>query len=116
MPAPEPHLLDQFDFHHRIAQTRGTVLVIFTAPGCRSCTAWKQLLGLPDSVPAGTQVYEVDAERDLALAREFDVFHLPTLFLFRDGMYHGELQCEASPAAIHARILSLLQEEPQELP
>jgi thioredoxin 1 len=116
MPTSDLQTLDQFDFHHRITQMRGLVVVIFTAPGCRSCAAWKRLLRLPDSVPAKTRIFEVDVERDQALAREFDLFHLPAVFLFQDGQFHGEIQCEASPAAIHARILSLSQAEPQELP
>jgi thioredoxin 1 len=113
---PELTLLDQFDFHHRISDTRGTALVIFTGPACGCCIAWKRLLHDYATRASGTRVFEVDAERDLALAREFDVFHLPTIFLFRDGEFHGELQCEAGLAAVQSAIRSLLNQEPQELP
>lgn len=116
MTEPELTLLDQFDFHHRIPDTRGTALVIFTGPACGSCVAWKRLLYDYATRVSGTLIFEVDAERDLALAREFDVFHLPTIFLFRDGEFHGELQCEASPAAVQSEIQSLLNQQPRELP
>ncbi len=109
-------LLDQFDFHHRIAETKGPALVIFTAPGCSACRAWKRLLR--DSVTHFAQmpVFEVDVERDLALAREFDVFHLPALFLFHDGAFHGEIRCRAAVEAVLTEIRSLLRQAPQELP
>jgi thioredoxin 1 len=112
----EPVTLDQFEFHHRISDTRGTALVIFTGPACGSCVAWKRLLRDYAAHASDIQIFEVDAERDLALTREFYVFHLPAIFLFRNGSFHGELQCEASAAALKPAVDKLLEQEPQELP
>jgi thioredoxin 1 len=87
--------LDQFEFHHRLARTSGLSIVIFTSHGCSSCKAWKRLLADYRRQHLETHVFEVDAERDLALTREFGVFHLPALFLYLNGRYHCSLQCEA---------------------
>jgi len=109
-------LLDEFDFHQRLAQTPGVALVMFTGQGCSSCRAWKRLLAdYRTSHPALT-LFEVDAGHAQALAREFNVFHLPALFLYRDGHYHGPLQCEARPDIVHTAMAAALSAPAQEAP
>ena len=51
---------------------------------------------------------EVDAAKDPALAREFEVFHLPAVFVFVDGTYHCALHSEARPERIEAALQSAL--------
>ena len=41
-------------------------------------------------------VFIVNAEHDLALTREFDVFHLPAMFLYVNGHFHRALHAEAN--------------------
>ena len=65
---------------------------------------------------ADLQVFEVDAGEDLALTREFEVFHLPAMFLFRDGEYHCELHSEAQPQRLRAEIDEALAGSAQEAP
>jgi thioredoxin-like negative regulator of GroEL len=113
---PDLILLDQFNFHHRLAATRGVALVFFTSADCGSCRLWKRLLGQYRGHGGDFSVYEVDAQRDMALTREFEVFHLPALFLYRDGHYHGPLQCEAQAAALTRAIEAALAAPAQELP
>lgn len=104
--------LSQFDFHHRIGAQRGACVVLFTAPGCGACRHLKGMLaGMTD-----LQVFEIDAARDPGLAREFEVFHLPALFLYRDGAYHRSLECAAHPAAIRNAIATTLALPPEEAP
>ena len=95
MPHSRLPQLDQFEFHHRLTHTPGLAIIIFTSRGCASCKAWRQLLADYRRQHLETHVFEVDAERDLALTREFGVFHLPALFLYRNGHYHCALQSEA---------------------
>lgn len=106
--------LDQFEFHHVLEATPGTSLVLFTAPACGACRRLKQILG--DGALPEVTLFEVDAERDLALMREFDVFHLPALFLYRDGEFHCELKSEAHPRHIAEAIDAALAAPPQEAP
>jgi thioredoxin-like negative regulator of GroEL len=102
-------------FHHFLAASSGVVVVLFSAPHCGACRAWKQLL---PQVLAGSAraFYEVDVSEATGVAREFGIFHLPTIYLYRDGRFHAELQCEARPEAIRLTSLGLLDAPAQEEP
>jgi len=108
--------LDEFGFHHRLADTPGVALVIFTGEGCASCRTWKRLLADHRAHHDDLTLFEVDAGHAQALAREFNVFHLPALFLYRDGHYHGALQCEARADALRAAIAAALARPAQDAP
>ncbi len=108
--------LTQHDFHHTLADTPGVALVLFAGPHCGSCRAWRERLAAMTGADGDWRLFEVDVERDTGLAREFEVFHLPALFVYHDGEFHGELQCEARPAAIRAAVAALLQRPAQEAP
>jgi thioredoxin-like negative regulator of GroEL len=44
----------------------------------------------------------------MALAHAFDIFHLPTLLLFVDGQYHGQLHSPMQRQAINTALEQLL--------
>ncbi len=98
--------LDQFSFHHTLGETHGLSVVIFASRACASCRRWKRLLAdyVDRRESPEITVFEVDAEHDLGLVREFEVFHFPALFLYQDGRYHCELQSEASLEGFAAAI------------
>lgn len=100
--------LDQFTFYARLADTRGPALVFFSAAACASCRHWKLLLHAYAETPGAAPVYEVDAGVDQALAREFEIFHLPALFLFMDGAYHRPIDCEARLPTLRAAVAEAL--------
>jgi hypothetical protein len=108
--------LDEFGFHHALADTCGLALVIFTSAGCGSCRAWKQLLTDSHALHPDLALFEVDAGGAQALAREFNVFHLPALFLYRDGHFHCALQAEARPDKLRTAIETALINPAQEPP
>jgi thioredoxin 1 len=114
MPAFIP--LDEFTFHQQLEQTPGVALVVFTSQGCNSCRAWKKLLADYRTQCPNLTLFEVDAGHALGLAREFNVFHLPALFLYQAGHYHGVLQCEARPDKLKAAVTALLASPAQEAP
>ena len=116
MPHSKLPQLDQFEFHHRLTHTPGLAIVIFTSHGCSSCKAWRRLLADYRRRHLETHVFEVDAERDLALTREFGVFHLPALFLYRNGHYHCALHSEARMERLEAAVATALTAAPQEAP
>lgn len=89
---------------------------MFTGPSCSSCRAWKKLLEKYQHNHPDLALFEVDAEQDMALVREFDVFHLPAIFLFVDGHFHCEFQSEATLAAIERSINTALAAPAQEMP
>ena len=93
----------------------GTAVVLFTSPNCGACRAWKRLLpttlsGLADAW------FEVDVAEATGVARYYGIFHLPTVYLYRNGQFHAELQCEARPDSIrqttHALLSAPAQDEP----
>ena len=107
--------LAEGEFHARLAATSGVAVVLFSAPTCGACRAWKQLLPrtLAGRVSA---LYEVDVSEATGVARYFGIFHLPTLYLYRDGQFHAELQCEAQREAIRQAVLGLLAAPAQDEP
>ena len=95
-------LLDQFNFHHTLESAPGVSLVVFTGPDCGACKTLKQVLG--DSRFAELNLFEVNAEDEMGLTDEYNVFHLPAMFLFTDGRFHCELQAEVEPSRLRAAI------------
>lgn len=108
--------LSQFDFHQRLNETPGVSLVMFSGAHCGACRHWRALLQQLVAEDAGLSLFEVDAGRDEALSREFEVFHLPTLFVFRDGEFHAPLQAEASPESLRRALAEVLAAPAEEAP
>lgn len=108
--------LDQFGFYATLADSPGPALVFFSAASCAACRHWKQLLHAYSAEPDAPSVFEVDAGQDQALAREFELFHLPALFLFVDGEYHRPIDCAASLPMLRAAIAEALTLPAEEAP
>ncbi|NTV96714.1 MAG: thioredoxin family protein [Thiobacillus sp.] len=106
--------LDEFDYHRRLAAADGLALVLFSSAACSTCRAAERLL--PTAAPAATRLFKVDAQASLALTRAFDLFHLPGLFLYRDGRYHARLDCLLTPASLRPAIERALAAPAEEEP
>ncbi len=107
--------LGEGDFHARLGAAPGVAVVLFSAPHCGACRAWKRLLpqallGIADAL------FEVDVSEATGVARYYDIFHLPAIYLYREGRFHAEVQCAATVDAIRdaARglLLAAAHEEP----
>ena len=107
--------LTEFDFYRRLAASSGVSLVLFSGPDCGACRRAETMLS---EALAGTEVhlFKVDVQKSMALAREYEVFHLPALFLFVDGHYHAPLHNALSPAALRQAVAAALQSPSQEAP
>lgn len=108
--------LDQFNFYHTLEETTGIAVVMITGPDCGSCRMMKQALQVLLEMGEALTVYEVDAERDRGIAEEFGVFHLPGLFVYRDGHYHAPLEVESLPEKITQGIEAALAAPAMEAP
>ena len=107
--------LSEGDYHIRLSHTPGRAVVLFTSPHCGACRAWKRLL--PEALSAiTTHFYEVDVASATGMARYFGIFHLPTIYLYREGHFHAQLQVEAGPEAIAAAARHLFAAAAQEEP
>jgi len=92
----------------------GRSLLIFTSVGCSTCRLARQVL--PAAALPVDRLYWVDAERSGGLVQRYGVFHLPALFLVRDGEFFGAVQAPLREAALAAAILRAAEREPEELP
>ncbi len=107
--------LSEFDFHPRLAASPGVAVVMFSGPHCGACKRLERQL--PDWLGGqADHLYKVDAQRSTALARAYEVFHLPSLFVFVDGRYHAPLSVEAAPEPMRAALETLLAQPAHEEP
>lgn len=108
--------LTQFNFYPEIEETQGLSLVYFSAHACSSCRHLTQVLSQLAIKQPELSIFNVDAQQDQALINEYDIFHLPALFLFLEGQYHSELSCEANTSSIMSCINIARQQPAQEAP
>ncbi len=112
--------LDEFSFHQTLAETEGTSLVFFTGPHCASCHHLRDLLTneYAQFVEHFTEfsAFEVKADKATALVNEFNVFHLPSMFLYQEGFFHCELQAQAHPRKLMEAIELALSKPAEEEP
>lgn len=108
--------LNDADFYSVIQATHGAAIVFFTSEGCNSCRYWKELLAQLMKKRPSLAVFEIDAQQSMGLTQEYDVFHLPALFVFVNGQYHAPLQCEARLDIIDQTLDKLLAAPAQDAP
>ena len=112
--------LDEFNIHSVLSEADGVSLVFFSGPHCASCHHLKQLLNIDfqqfTKHFSNFSAFEIKADKAAALVNEFGVFHLPSMFLYRYGKYHCELQSEAVTTklieAIELALTKPAEEEP----
>ena len=116
--------LDEFTFFETIEENKGIVMVFFTGPHCASCHHLKSLLDIEykqftehfSKTASDFKAYEIKADKATALVNKFGVFHLPSMYLYKKGEFHCELQAEAIPSKLIEAIDIALAQEPQEEP
>lgn len=122
--------LDEFTFFSRLEESKlddentNVVMVFFTGPHCASCHHLKNLMN--SEYAQFTQhftnskiefsAYEIKADKAAALVNEFGVFHLPSMYLYKNGEFHCELHAEAIPVKLIDAIDLALTKAPQEEP
>ncbi|WP_133862717.1 thioredoxin family protein [Pseudomonas aestiva] len=92
----------------------GRSLLIFTSVGCATCRLARQVL--PAARLPVDRLYWVDAERSGGLVQRYGVFHLPALFLVRDGELLGPVQAPLREPALVAAIQAADGRTSEELP
>lgn len=106
--------LTDLDADHRLLALPGDTLLIFTGEGCSACRwARAQFPGM--QLPVDRLAW-IDAGRNGGLVERYEVFHLPTLFLVRDGSFHGRVQAPLRAAALAEALGAAAARVPEELP
>ncbi|MEE9444471.1 MAG: thioredoxin family protein [Cocleimonas sp.] len=112
--------LDEFNLHPTMVEVSGLALIFFTGPDCASCHHLRDLLVHEkqqfNDAFINFSVFEIKADRASSLVNEFGVFHLPSMFLYRGGVFHCELHAEAHPQKIIDAITDALSKPAQEEP
>lgn len=103
-------------FHSRMAALDGLAVVIFTAPGCGACRRALEQLPRLAAEASIEHLFLVDVEISTGLAREFEIFHLPALMLFRDGLFHAKIDAELTTASFGAAVAKALAAPAEEAP
>ena len=59
---------------------------------------------------------QVDVEKSIALAREYEIFHLPALMLFVDGHFHAGIHSPLLPEKLQQAVEKALTLPAEEAP
>lgn len=106
--------LTDFDADQRLLAMNGVSLVIFTSVGCAGCRfAREQLPRLDLKVD---QLCWIDAGNNGGVVERYQVFHLPALFVVRDGEFFGLLQSRLTCTELNAAVGQALNRIAEELP
>ncbi len=81
--------LTDLDADRRLLDLPGTSLVIFTSTGCAACR-WARR-HLPGTGLPVDRLCWIDAGDNGGLVQRYEVFHLPAMFVVRNGLFHGAL-------------------------
>ncbi|WP_434596575.1 thioredoxin family protein [Pseudomonas sp. R4-83] len=106
--------LTDFDADQRLLAMSGVSLVIFTSVGCASCRYAREVL--PGLALAVDRLCWIDAGDNGGLVERYQVFHLPALFVVRDGEFFGALHTRLTADALNAALAQALNRTAEELP
>ncbi|MFJ2365616.1 thioredoxin family protein [Pseudomonas sp. NPDC087697] len=106
--------LTDFDADQRLLAMSGVSLVIFTSVGCSSCRWARQQL--PELDLEVDRLCWIDAGNNGGVVERYQVFHLPALFVVRDGEFYGALQSRLARTELNAALGQALSRHPEELP
>lgn len=106
--------LSDLDADRQLLDLPGTSLVIFTSIGCASCRYLRRWL--PEQALPLDRLIWIDAGQSQGLVTRYEVFHLPALFVVREGHFFGELSAPLRTEAFIDALAEQLRGPAEELP
>jgi hypothetical protein len=106
--------LTDFDADQRLLASSGVSLVVFTSVGCASCRFAREQLPRLDL--AIDRLCWIDAGDNGGLVERYQVFHLPALFVVRDGEFFGPVQSRLTGIGLNEAVGQALNRIAEELP
>ncbi|MBC3207633.1 thioredoxin family protein [Pseudomonas sp. SWRI111] len=106
--------LTDFDADQQLLAMSGVSLVIFTSVGCASCRYAREVL--PGMALAVDRLCWIDAGENGGLVQRYQVFHLPALFVVRDGAFFGALHTRLTVDDLNQAVAHALGRTAEELP
>jgi hypothetical protein len=106
--------MTDFDVDQRLLALSGVSLVIFTSVGCASCRFARARL--PKLELAVDRLCWIDAGSNGGVVERYQVFHLPALFVVRDGEFFGALNSRLDATELNEAVAKALTRTAEELP
>ncbi|MGL6242126.1 thioredoxin family protein [Pseudomonas sp.] len=106
--------LTDFDADQRLLAMSGVSLVIFTSVGCAGCRFAREQLPRLDL--AIDRLCWIDAGDNGGVVERYQVFHLPALFVVRDGEFFGPVQSRLTSTGLNEAVRQALSRDAEELP
>jgi hypothetical protein len=106
--------LTDFDADQRLLAMSGVSLVVFTSVGCSSCRFAREQLPRLD-LPVDRLCW-IDAGDNGGVVERYQVFHLPALFVVRDGEFFGPIQSRLTGPELNRAVEQALTRTAEELP
>ncbi|WP_338523112.1 thioredoxin family protein [Pseudomonas batumici] len=106
--------LTDFDIDRNLLDLPGVSLLIFTSVGCAACRFAREVL--PTLALPVERLCWIDAGDNGGAVQRYGVFHLPALFVVRDGGFHGAVQSRLTPSELAEGVRQALSLGPEELP
>lgn len=106
--------LTDFDADQRLLAMSGVSLVIFTSVGCASCRFAREQL--PRFDLQVDRLCWIDAGDNGGVVERYQVFHLPALFVVRDGEFFGAIKSRLTSTELNAAVGQALTRTAEELP
>lgn len=92
----------------------GASLLIFYSRGCADCKLAREQL--PELNLPVERLCWVDAGENRGLVERYEVFHLPSMFLIRNGVFYGPVQASLDQWDIRRQLALVQGNHPAELP
>ena len=111
--------MEQIDLNDSTADrflldAQGVSLVVFHSRTCAQCRSARQKL--PELQLGVRRLCWVDAGENGGLVERYEVFHLPAMFVVKDGVFHGAVQATLQDWDIRQQIRLALDGYPAVLP
>ena len=97
-----------------LLSAKGTTLLVFFSKTCGTCTVARERL--PEMQLPADRLCWIDAGENRGLVQRYEVFHLPALFLVRDGVFYGAVNASLEPWDLRMQMRLALDSYPAELP
>lgn len=92
----------------------GLSLLVFYSRTCATCGVARERL--PEFDLPVDRLCWIDAGENGGLVQRYEVFHLPALFVTRDGAYYGPVSAQLADWDLRQQISLALDSYPAELP
>lgn len=98
-------MINRREFHDRVLNREGVVLVDFSAVWCGPCKMMSPILDqLSNEMGGRVRIFKVDVDRDGELANQYKVMSVPTMIIFKDGQPVDSMVGFVPKAALKAKL------------